>query len=208
MLKRILAGLVLVWVAVSGLGDSTCKSWAGSDKPDSGLSDVSPTEEQPPFRSEEGGFTITLPSGFPPPTRDEVQNPAEEGYLRSVNFYTENTDQSACFFSYALPLSNLTADHSALLDRMVTGGLKNVQGKLNNQQSFTVSGFPARHIYYTAKDQYNDPYYARLSIILTPNRHYFVGYYTYYPDDLHSPRVEQFFRSFRLIEKPTGESAP
>jgi hypothetical protein len=152
------------------------------------------------FTSLEGGFSITLPPGFSAPLRDEMPSSSENGYTSSVNYYFDHPSKSACFLSYAdLTLySNLTT--TVILDSLMQGGLENVNGTLDQQLDSMLSDtYPVRSVFYTAKDEFDTSYYARMDIVLAMPRNYFIGYYTYNKDERQTPAVENFFKSFQLV---------
>ncbi|MEB3179609.1 MAG: hypothetical protein VKL59_11325 [Nostocaceae cyanobacterium] len=94
------------------------------------------------FASTEGGFTVLFP-GIPQEAAVPLNTPSGQVSLRI--FAADRPGQAAYFVSYAdFPAAVLRYDPNTLLNGVVNGAVRNVQGTILSQQAINVAGFPGR----------------------------------------------------------------
>jgi len=165
-------------------------------------------QAQNPYTSEEGGFRVAFPSGFPDPNVDSKDVETKIGTIQMKTFLTEQPN-AACMVAYSdYPAESFEgASTQALLDSARNGALSNVGGKLIKQRNITINGYPGRSIYFRGKSG-SSTVFGRFDYYLVQPRLYQVGYMTLRQKDIDAKKVKAYFSSFGLLDISTGGASP
>lgn len=159
---------------------------------------------QDTFTSQEGGFSVAFPDGYPSPKVDSSDVSTRIGALKMYTFLAERND-AACMVAYSdYPEDAFDgASVSALLDSARNGALNNVNGKLIKQKSITINGHPGRSVYFRGKSG-GTTIYGRFDYYLVEPRLYQIGYMALRQKSIDTREVKNYFSSFRLAEQAVG----
>jgi TonB family protein len=167
--------------------------------------------------SDEGGFSVRLPAGMPPPYPPDPIDPGHE--YAGVSFYSY---QGGCNCRVNYTATTATAvggqgDQAVLADRreVVTKYTK-PQPVIEQEENDQVQNHPALSIYVAGVGVEGEPEYRRYKFIVANGRVYEVQFSSEIRAELDHPQVNAYFNSFqftneldgRVISKPEPDYPP
>ncbi len=171
--------------------------------------------------SEDGGFTIKLPSGFPPPDPPE---PIQRGYEYAGISYYSLLSGCRCRLNYT-DLTGIASagksDEEVLAGRreLVSKEFKNGAYKpvtIDKTEESRVQNYRALSVYVSGTGVDERPEYRRFKFIVARGRVYQFEFASEDKTELDHPEVDAFFNSFqfigeldgRVVSKPEPEYPP
>lgn len=148
------------------------------------------------FASAEGGFAVLFP-GTPQETTLPLNTPSGAVTLRIYG--ADRPGQAMYFVSYAdFPAAVLRFDTNTLLDGVVNGAVRNVQGTLLSQQPISLGGFPGRE----TRVQAPGGKILRYRTFLVKQRLYQIAVETTPAVEVNlTGSIQGFFNSFKLLPR-------
>ncbi len=148
--------------------------------------------------SEEGRFSITLPSGYPEAAVTTKDVETAMGQVKLTVFISAVKDAFCMVVFNDYSAADMKGkDSDAILNGARDGALKNLNGTLEDEDEYTLDGYPGRRIYFSSTSD-NDAIYGQSVFLLVKNRLYqvvFIG------SDKKAPKkteIRAFFKSFKL----------
>jgi hypothetical protein len=174
------------------------------------------------YSSSEGKFSIILPPAFPVFEKKEEEvsvKPQVNEVAGPLTKFLSVTEHGVCavFYNDFNPDVFGVLDSASLLDAGESGvtGTTDVNTtsstpseqatpttplvKVYQQENFNVNGYPARTVRFSEQDTDNTTY-TRLDFILVKPRLYQVYYSSYDANALDDPNIQNYFRSFKLMD--------
>jgi TonB family protein len=155
--------------------------------------------------SEDGGFSVRLPAGFPPPDPPKAIEPGHE--YAGVSYYSV---QGGCHCRVNFKTASATAvggqgDEAVLADRreVVTKYTK-PPPVIEQEENGYVQGHHALSIYLAGVGVNGEPEYRRYKFIVANSRVYEVQFGSETRAELDHPQVNAYFNSFQLINELDG----
>jgi hypothetical protein len=156
--------------------------------------------------SRDGNFSVTLPAGFDPPSRNVEDSDNEYGTITATT-YTTGNERGAClvnFTSYPDEIFEQSTSVS-LLDAARDGALEGNEEGLESQDDFMFGAYNGRTVYFASETDDGTPLYSRFVWIIARPFLYQVAFVAYERDDLDAADIEKYFDSFKITAKKKGK---
>lgn len=193
MKKSLLLLALLLSLIVAGVA---CKSRDGSGGNSNGNSSSGGTG--PTYKSPDGRFTLTLPSGFSEFQTRKLTQQTPNGPTELTILQTQSS-RGACVAGYSdFPEASFAGrTPQKMLEDGRDGALKNINGTLEKQENITVQGRQGLAVYGSASSG-GKQVYVRFYFILDKPRAYQVGFLAHDRAELDAPDIQAYFNSFSL----------
>ena len=150
--------------------------------------------------SQEGKFSLTLPSGFSNPNMETVPVATEAGQLTMTTYLSEG-GRGLVMFSFLDYPETVFASRSVaqMLDGGRDGALQSMNAALEKEEDFNYEGNQGRSIYFNLDDQGHKAY-GRIDYLIVKPRLYQVGYLSHDQAEIAKTDVMGYFKSFQLTK--------
>ena len=150
--------------------------------------------------SDEGGFSVRLPPGLPPP---DPPKPIEPGHEYAGVSYWSFRDGCHCLLNYidiTATAASGKADESILADRrgMVSKD-ENRPVNIDREEASRVQDHPALSVYLSGVGVNGQPEYRRYKFIVSRGRVYEIEFAAEDKTELDHPAVNAYFNSFQFF---------
>lgn len=150
--------------------------------------------------SQEGKFSLILPSGFTNPAAEMVPVATDVGPLTMTTYLSESPRGLVMFSFLDYPASVFeTRSVAQMLDGGREGALQSMNATLEKQEDFTFEGNQGRSIYFNLDDQ-GEKAYGRIDYLVVKPRLYQLGYLSHDQAEMAKPDVAGYFKSFQLVK--------
>ena len=152
--------------------------------------------------SRDGNFTVTLPAGFEPPSRNVEDTEHENGTITATT-YTTGSERGACLVNFTSYPDEVFEQSTPvqLLDLARNGALGENEEALESQEDYMFGAYNARSVYFASETDDGTPLYSRFVWIIARPFLYQIAFVAYKHKDLDAADINKYFNSFKITTK-------
>jgi hypothetical protein len=156
--------------------------------------------------SRDGNFTVILPAGFDPPTRNIEDSENDHGTITATT-YTTGNQRGACLVNFTSYPDEIfeQATSEVMLDGARDGALQGNEESLESQEDYMFGAYNARTVIFASTTDDGTPLYSKFVWIIARPFLYQVAFVAYDRDDLDAADITKYFDSFKITKKKKGK---
>lgn len=152
--------------------------------------------------SEEGHFSISIPTGFSDVGVESQSVDTEVGPINTINYSASSENSTYIVGSSEYPkdiLNAIKGKEQEVFDGAQEGLLMHMRGKITSKNDITIDGHKARTVDFSASVD-NETLYGKLQLILAEPRLFHLLYITNKKDELNNHDAQEFFNSIKISD--------